>query len=399
MIFADAAHLFLPAEDPSAGRVVEAPADWTVGDLPDADVIVWGRAFSSFGTPAAAARLAAARERAIRAVRRRAGERGLRVRAVHRWRPARTRPGRAKHRVRAAVAAGVVMELAREPVQRVLDACVSAAGAEDPSGLRLVSAGAAIARARVRGEDAVVRFSLEGAGADPYPGAEALERLAAEGLSLAPRGLGAGRIAGATWTAESWLPGSRPERLTDPLARDAVEFAVALPRADGPPQAWRDDLAGIARVAPHLRGRLDDLAAAIDPLLSSMPAVLRHSDLWTGNLLETGGRLSGVVDWDGWRAAGVPGTDLVHLFATDHAPGRRIGDVWAARPWRSERFRSLTAAYWERVGIDPDQRLLDAVGAAWWASRIPEVLLGEPERVQDPRWAGPNVEAVLAAAP
>ena len=65
----------------------------------------------------------------------------------------------------------------------------------------------------------------------------------------------------------------------------------------------------------------------------------RHGDLWSGNLLVAGRRLTGVLDWDAWHPAAVPGTDLLHLVATEQAHRTRhsLGSVWMVTtfPWGS----------------------------------------------------------------
>jgi aminoglycoside phosphotransferase (APT) family kinase protein len=134
-------------------------------------------------------------------------------------------------------------------------------------------------------------------------------------------------------------------------------------------------------------------------MLRGLPAVHRHGDLWSGNLLVDRGRLAGLVDWDAAHPLGVPGSDLVQLLATDarrraHQP---LGQAFVARPWRSTAFRKATAGYWTATGTAPEARLLDAAGLAWWATEVHHTLVRLPHRAADERWITTNVDAVLTA--
>ncbi len=108
--------------------------------------------------------------------------------------------------------------------------------------------------------------------------------------------------------------------------------------------------------------------------------------------------MSGVIDWGAWHPEGVPGTDLVHLHATDLGlrMHKELGEVWLLRPWRSSAFLQLTAGYWESLGISPSREVLDAIGIAWWASRVPYIsaLSGA---AKNPAWVARNVRSVLEA--
>ncbi len=76
--------------------------------------------------------------------------------------------------------------------------------------------------------------------------------------------------------------------------------------------------------------------AALDALAGRLsghpvPLVLCHGDFWPGNLLLAGGRVSGVIDWEGARPSGPPACDLARfalsysLYLDRHArPGRRV---------------------------------------------------------------------------
>ena len=63
----------------------------------------------------------------------------------------------------------------------------------------------------------------------------------------------------------------------------------------------------------------------------SVPRTTVHGDLWSGNILVAGGKVTGVVDWECGRVSGEPVRDLVR-FALMYAlyldrrtkPGRRV---------------------------------------------------------------------------
>ena len=101
-----------------------------------------------------------------------------------------------------------------------------------------------------------------------------------------------------------------------------------------------------------------------------------HGDFWFGNLLTTGGRLSGVVDWEAGARVGEPVRDLVR-FAVMYAlyldrrtrPGRRVrghrqlrADEWGAgveyaldrEGWFPDLFRRFLCHGLSRLGAAPE---------------------------------------------
>jgi hypothetical protein len=127
---------------------------------------------------------------------------------------------------------------------------------------------------------------------------------------------------------------------------------------------------------------------------------MRHGDLWKGNLLVERGILSGVVDWDAWHPAAVPGTDLLHLVAMEEmvGRGRSLGEVWLERPWTRPAFRAATARYWRELGITLDPEILEAVGWGWWANQVAWGLVRLPELADDEQWLDRNVHVVMNAS-
>jgi hypothetical protein len=281
----------------------------------------------------------------------------------------------------------------------VVDLCARAAGVAQPvADIMPVSAGAVIARVAATGRPAVLRATWKAGPGDPLGAATALDRLRGLKLPFLPRPLGQGGMGEAVWTVETELPGRKAGRVDGPLAAELLRFAAALPRAEGSPAGPTEDLDAIARAFPRWAPILDRVAERLRGQLDAMPAVICHGDLWAGNLLVERRRLTGIVDWDAWRPAGVPGSDLLHLFGTELASrsGRPLGTVWLERPWRSPTFATWTAPYWRRLNVQPDEDLLDVVGLCWWAGRVAYRLGVRPGLADDRRWVAGTVDAVLA---
>ena len=219
------------------------------------------------------------------------------------------------------------------------------------------------------------------------------------GVPLAPRLLGHGLAAGGSWTLESVLEGRRPGSLTAGLARRAASVLATFPRADGPPRTVATDLRGAAAALSARAGVLGRLADALATETAGLPAILRHGDLWTGNLLVDGGMLTGIVDWDAADPAGLPGADLLQLVATDlrRREHHSLGEAFLARPWDTTAFRAAAADYWPGTGIVPTPRLIELAGIAWWAAEVHGTLARLPHRAADERWLASNVDPVLAS--
>jgi hypothetical protein len=146
----------------------------------------------------------------------------------------------------------------------------------------------------------------------------------------------------------------------------------------------------LATLLPDRADVLREVAHSLRGALRGLPSVLRHGDLWIGNLLVDAGRLSGVVDWDAWDPGAVPGADLLHLHATSRRIAERceLGDVWMGRPWRDAAYRSL---------LDPTAASIpeDVLAIAWWAGEVRGTVSRHPTRAVDEGWLAVNVDAVL----
>jgi hypothetical protein len=398
--FAALSYPFLLAQPTSGSRgvVVEADAAWSFDarDLSDADRAVWGR---PPGHPTSALRAVPARELALRRLGRRLPAR-LRIAAVHRLPGPRLATG-VRGAAGSAVRGGLLVEIASAGRgERVIDAVAAAAGA------RLVAmpihggaGGAVLVRARLPdGRAAILRVARAGSRGDPLALAATLDRLAAAGVPLAPRPLARGVTAGAAWTAEEALAGRRPGTATPRLVAQVADACRRFPRGEGPPTAPVEDLLAAAALLPERARGLRRLAADVEAAVSSLPAVYRHGDLWTGNLLVDRGRLAGLVDWDAAHPAGVPGADLVQLVGTDARRRARLhlGPAFLAGGWREPASRGAAAGYWRAAGVAPEDAL-ESAGIAWWAAEVHHTLRRLPHRAADEAWVHTNVDRVLAA--
>jgi hypothetical protein len=377
---------FLLGPSDGSGTFVPAGDDWRLPAREGSGAVVWGRsALPSRSSRPLAARRALARERALAAVRRVRGGR------VHRIPPQTLGGTRARNALRRVLLGGAVVELPdSDSSPRVLDAAVAAAGVDITDGaLHLSSGGSILARVHARDGDAVLRVGVAGGPGDPSRGAAALAHLSPISLPV-PRLLATGHAAGASWTLETALPGGRPRESSGEVARDVARLCAALPPGNGPPAAPRRDLEVLATSLPERAEALRELAHSLRGALRGVPSVLRHGDLWIGNLLVEAGRLSGVVDWDAWDPGAVPGADLLHLHATSLRIAERceLGEIFMRRPWRDAAYRSL---------LDPAAVSIpeDVLAIAWWAGEVRGTVSRHPARAVDERWLTVNVDAVL----
>jgi hypothetical protein len=397
------AYAFMPAEPERHGVAVQAPPDWRFDPSAidsRADVVVWGRTPEGSAPLSAAARAAGRREASLRTLGRRLPAR-LHVAAVHRLPPRRLGTGRARGSVRAALRGGALVELGSSTSgTRVLDAVTESAGVRVVGrGFHAGAGGALLVRGLLAdGSGVVLRVARAGSAGDPSALADTLERLGRDGVEFAPRVYARGNTAGASWLAEAALPGRRPARAGGSLTRQVADLCASFPRRNGTPTATASDLAAIAATLPGRAREIGGLLSEVSSHLRTVPSILRHGDLWAGNLLvDRRGRLSGVVDWDAAHPAAVPGADVLQLVATDFRRKERhaLGPAFLARPWRLPEFAEATADYWPAVGIRPDHDLLGVVGIAWWATEVHGTLARLPHRAADERWVETNVDRVL----
>jgi hypothetical protein len=387
--FAALAGAFLPADPERRGVVLDAGADAVPAD---ADVVVWARPGGGSGSA-----LGHAARREIDLRRLRSGlPAPLRVTAVHRLAAQGLRTG-VRGRARTALRGGVLVEIGGPAAgPRVLDAIAADAGVRLDGPLHAGAGGTLVVAVRLpSGARAILRVGRAGGAGDPAPAAEKLEAVPAQ-LPVA-RPLRRGTLAGASWTLEPALPGRRPGRVSSSLLRQAAAACARLPAGAGPPRAPVDDLRGAAALLSAHADALETMARRLGPRLAGLPAIMRHGDLWTGNLLVDRGALAGIVDWDAAHRAGVPGADLVQLVGTDWRRRHRrpLGQAVLDASWRHSVRGPVTAGYWTAVRVRPTDEVLELAVAGWWASEIHHTLLRFPQRAADSGWVGANVAAVL----
>ena len=112
------------------------------------------------------------------------------------------------------------------------------------------------------------------------------------------------------------------------------------------PNDWSDDwpafwaerrlLAHVERLPSRLARRVTALARALPERLPRRPrASLLHGDLWSGNVLVAGGRVSALIDPAAYRGHGEVDLAMLTLFA---APDRRFFDAYGPEPgWEARR--------------------------------------------------------------
>jgi len=390
--------LLLPADPEVPGAILHSER-WSVAELArtDADVVVWVAGPLADGTgPWPAARRAAAREMAI--VRLRATRGRLAFLRLHRLPPPVHRAGRVRTWARSALLGGAAVELAGQgPSVRVIDAVADAAGAygiDRP--LHAGSGGAVVVAVDLPGGSAILRAACQSLG-DPRAGAKALQALEATGSDLPPRLLASGETAGAGWTLETRLPGRRPAVLSTAVRTALADFLATLPRVADPPSAPGRDLDAVGETFGLGREVLQDLRVRLEPALDSLPGVARHGDLWAGNVLVRGDRLTGVIDWDAWAPDATPGEDLVHLLWAERASrtGRSLGEFLETRGWLELESWPPARRYWETLGISVNRPILRAVSVAWWAGQIATNLRRLPQLASDRQWVRRNVAVVV----
>lgn len=255
------------------------------------------------------------------------------------------------------------------------------------------TAGGGLAFGRRRGLDVLLRVARAGDRADPRHAADAMSALA--GVDLVPDLHGLGVHADVSWTLESVLQGARPQRLQPQLVDAVARFCLALPHSDGSSMSFDDDLAAIGVVWPQSTSSLERWAARYRPPLAALPSVLRHGDLWAGNLLVDRGRLTGVVDWDHWHPRGVVGADLVHLLALDRAV-RTDASFGALYEGLQREGLEVLDRHLESAGISPGVNTTEAVVAAWWAGAVAGTLTRLPHLADDLAWRAGAMDRVLA---
>jgi hypothetical protein len=319
--------------------------------------------------------------------------------ATTRW----ARPANAALRVRNAMAArlvdaGIVVPgmvpvwvRARRPGPPWLLRAAADAGLVDLRRPRLLVAGRPTSRsAFLVAPDApdgvVVKFARDRRVTEPFlAGQRGLRAVAAAGRPVAahaPRLLGRLDAAGHIVSVESALPGTdlstllarpAPGRLL-PRIEEVADWLVEVARATArPPEALEPERERLRRVLADPAASSARAAVAEPP---HAPAVLRHGDLGTWNVLVDDDSF-GVVDWETVVLAGYPLWDLLHflqdaLGAIDLRGGGLRSEEHFVRLFRGELASSHVLFAWVRrlvdaIGIPADD--VGAIATSLWADQ------------------------------
>ena len=395
-VFESLAWLLAPAEDPAACALIEAADDWRLRIPTGHPAVVWGRMPARQQPFGRLVRSAVAREHALHAAR--AGRAPLRYWDLLRIPPIGRRP-RWQAALRSALMSGAVVRFgAAPPEPRVADRVAEHAGHVGPGlDLRVSGDGSVLARLTHRaGAPALLRLATVGGLKDAGRNSEALHRLGEAGVANVPRLGSAGTMLGVGWSTEGELPGVPVRKLSRTLLAEVVSWSSSLPPSGTPALSVVDRLELIMTSFPRSAADLEPALERVRKRAGEVPGVLEHGDLWTGNLLAADRHLAGVVDWDNWHPAGVPGADLLHLVAMTRRSETRLelGELWLERPWAAREFREATAAYWSRLGLSLTDELAWLVGVDWWAAHVTAGLRRGRRPASDPRWVARNVENV-----
>ncbi len=222
-----------------------------------------------------------------------------------------------------------------------------------------------------------------------------------------PSTLAVGRSGLADWSLEKRMPGTSPHGEVSPtLARDAVEFLVALYGADAgaaPATSISGDADVLAEVClrPENAERLQTIGASLERDLFDIPRGFGHGDFWTKNLLAVDERLTGVVDWDGAGAGRLPVLDLLHLLLSAHRDRTRqyLGSALVDHllPWARSGGDDLVRSYLRQIDLELDPEQLERLAIAYWLDRMALEVKGFSDRARRPVWVRNNVDNVVAA--
>ena len=238
-------------------------------------------------------------------------------------------------------------------------------------------------------DPAMLRLGVVGSSGDPHNHFRALGLVNRPKI---PAPIGTGVVDGIRWTVEGFVQGVPPKHPSDEQIDSATRFLIDLPAGSDPISSIRN---AVARLSAAPTGfDLNRVGDAIETGLAKIPAVVTHGDFWGGNLLFENGLLTGVVDWDSWEPAGVPGTDLIHLHA--ERVRRKIGmsywDMVMTSFWRQDPVMSSVVGYLKGRRLPHHNQLLDVIGHAWWLTTAAGALHRSPTLAKNQQWMSKNVQ-------
>jgi aminoglycoside phosphotransferase (APT) family kinase protein len=165
----------------------------------------------------------------------------------------------------------------------------------------------------------------------------------------------------------------------------------------------RDRAEDVAEHRPDARDALLALADRVDDALSGVPFGFGHGDFFCGNLLASGDRLTGVLDWDAAGPGRPPLIDLLHLRheaaypVPDHEWGASV--VRRLLPWARSGGDDMARTYCRRVGFEPDPATLEALVLSYWLDRLDYQLRTHAHRSRHTEWLAGNIDDVVATSP
>jgi aminoglycoside phosphotransferase (APT) family kinase protein len=216
--------------------------------------------------------------------------------------------------------------------------------------------------------------------------------------------LAAGEAGLARWSLERLRPGMRPTPALSPaLVNECVDFLVALHGVSGEATSLTGPAETVGAVcSAESATRLRALVERLDGDLAGVPRGFGHGDFFPGNLLVTGDRLTGVLDWDAGGPGRLPLLDLLHLELTRSPYGGddRWGRAVLERLLPSARAggEATLRRYCVGIGLDPDPAVLEALVLAYWLEYAAYQLRTHPDRHSQPAWIEGNLELVLREA-
>jgi hypothetical protein len=266
----------------------------------------------------------------------------------------------------------------------------------------------------VMSADVVTRVALRAAAGRLAVEQDVIERTGAllppALAALLPAATGGGVHGPVAWATQRRLPGQPPEApLDDAVRRSCLDVLAALHAETGPP-IGRQELLALGDGAAERLGAsgATDAARAVQRVaqefaetLADVRTVWGHGDLWHGNLLVTGDRLTGIVDWDGGGPGQLPLEDLFQLLAADRGPGGALGYgralVDVVLPWAQLGGDEDARRLLRPVGLEPTASLLRALVAGAWLRRTASQLERYGDRARRTSWVAANVSDVIPA--
>lgn len=259
------------------------------------------------------------------------------------------------------------------------------------------------------GEATVLRTTVGPARWHLHGQAEALKTLGERTTNLGavvPWPLAHGKAGIADWLLEPRLRGTPAQPvLGERLLAQALDVLAELHAAGamsgvlGSPAADARVLS--AAVDPGQAERLRELGERLEARLAPLPRSVAHGDFSYGNLLQEGGSLTGVVDWNKVKQGSLPLLDLLNLMLTSevavsgHTHGRVFREFLL--PWARAGGNDTARAFCRRIGVDLRGGLFEDLVAAWWLDRHAQQVRTYSDRLKRPNWLHENVERPFRA--